>query len=269
MPPPERPRKNNPDVASKPSKPSSGKPYKVKISDPQPQKPEGTEYREQGGVLYVVATPIGNLRSITFRALDILRDVDLIAAEDTRRVRKILSAYQISTPTTSYHEHNERQKSRLLLARLIRGEKIALVSNAGTPLISDPGYHLLRGAIEAKIPIRPITGASAPAAALSVCGFSAGSYLFIGFLPVKKKKRKEEIGQLTQSPQPVVFFESPYRIIQTLQIIEDVLGDRKLFVGREMTKRFEEYFYGTATEIKNSLQKKRVKGEFTVVIDKS
>ncbi len=256
-------------MARKPPKPPSGKPDKIIISNPPPQKPEGAEYREEGGVLYVVATPIGNLRSITFRALDILGEVDLIAAEDTRRVRKILSAYQISTPTTSYHEHNERIKSPALVDRLVKGDKIALVTNAGTPLISDPGYHLLRGAIEAKIPVRPITGASAPAAAISVCGFSAGSYLFIGFIPAKKKKRREEIGRLTESQQPVVFFESPYRIIQTLEIIEDVLGDRKIFVGREMTKRFEEYFHGTAAEIKNSLQKKRVKGEFTVVIDKS
>ncbi len=237
-----------------------------------PQGPEAhgdNEHEKEGGVLYVVATPIGSLGDITFRALDILGEVDLIAAEDTRRIRKILSAYQIYTPTTRYHEHNEREKSRLLLARLLEGEKIALVSNAGTPLISDPGYHLLQRAIEAKIPIRPITGASAPAAALSVCGFSAGSYLFIGFLPVKKKKRYEVISQFLQSPYPVVFFESPYRIFQTLETIEEVLGDRKLFVGREMTKRFEEYFYGSATEIKKSLKKKRIRGEFTGVIDKS
>jgi len=222
-----------------------------------------------GGVLYVIATPIGNLADISFRALDILRDVDLIAAEDTRRTRKLLTKYQISTPTTSYHEHNERSKSSPLVARLLQGEKIALVSNAGTPLISDPGYHLLRQAIEANIPIRPIAGPSAPAAALSVCGFSAGSYLFVGFLPVKKKKRKDKISQFIQSAQPIVLFESPYRITQTLEMIEEILGTRKLFVGREMTKRFEEYFYGTASEIKKHLKGKRLKGEFTLVIDKS
>ncbi len=234
---------------------------------PTPPKSEIAEM--EGGVLYVVATPIGNLADVTFRTLDVLRAVDLIAAEDTRRIRKLLSAYQISTPTTSYHDHNEREKSRLIIARLLKGEKIALVSNAGTPLISDPGYHLLRLAIEAKIPIRPITGASAPAAALSVCGFSAGSYLFVGFLPVKKKKRKEKISRFLQSQYPIVFFESPYRIFQTLETIEEVLGDRNLFVGREMTKKFEEYFYGTASEIKQNLDGKRIKGEFTVVIDKS
>jgi 16S rRNA (cytidine1402-2'-O)-methyltransferase len=222
-----------------------------------------------GGVLYVIATPIGNLADISFRALDILREVDLIAAEDTRRTRKLLTKYQISTPTTSYHEHNERSKSCLLVARLLQGEKIALVSNAGTPLISDPGYHLLRQAIEANIPIRPIAGPSAPAAALSICGFSAGSYLFVGFLPVKKKKRKEKISQFIQSAQPIVLFESPYRVIQTLEMIEEILGARKLFVGREMTKRFEEYFYGTASEIKKYLKGRRLKGEFTLVIDKS
>jgi 16S rRNA (cytidine1402-2'-O)-methyltransferase len=235
-----------------------------KSSGVLPKKPDASD----GGILYVVATPIGNLADITFRALDILREVDLIAAEDTRRIRKLLSAYHISTSTTSYHDHNERKKSPHLLDRLLQGEKIALVSNAGTPLISDPGYHLLRRAIEAKIPVRPVTGACAPAAALSVCGFSVGSYLFIGFLPVKKKKRKEKIGQFIKFPHPVVFFESPYRIFQTLETIEEVLGERRVFVGREMTKRFEEYFYGTALEIKKSLQKKQVKGEFTVVIDK-
>lgn len=221
------------------------------------------------GILYVVATPVGNLKDITFRAIEVLQEVDLIAAEDTRRIRKLLNAYQISTPATSYHDHNEREKSGILLARLLKGEKIALVSNAGTPLLSDPGYHLLRKAIESEIPIRPIPGPSSPTIALSVCGFSAGSYLFCGFLPGKKKKKKEKISEFLQSPYPVVFFESPYRIHQTLEIIEEVLGERKLFVGREMTKLFEDYLYGTASEIKAILQGKKRKGEFTVVIDKT
>lgn len=257
--PPELPPENN----------SAVPPVNPESPPPNPKGPGGHDAGLNRGVLYVIATPIGNLADISFRALDILREVDLIAAEDTRRTRKLLNKYQISTPTTSYHDHNERGKSGLLVARLLQGEKIALVSNAGTPLISDPGYHLLRQAIEAEIPIRPVAGPSAPTVALSVCGFSAGSYLFVGFLPVKKKKRKEKISQFIQSPQPIVLFESPYRILQTLEMIEEILGDRKLFVGREMTKRFEEYFYGIASEVKKHLKGKRLKGEFTLVIDKS
>ena len=217
------------------------------------------------GTLFVVATPIGNLEDITTRALRVLREVALIAAEDTRRTAHLLSRYAIATPTTSFHQHNEARKVAGLVQRLQRGDSIALVSDAGTPTISDPGQRLIREAIDAGVRVEPIPGASAALAALAVSGMSGGTFTFLGFPPIRSKDRKMWLDDLRSACRPVIFFEAPHRIRETLQQIHRAMGDRRVAVARELTKTYEELVRGPISEVLTRLTEPR--GELTIVID--
>lgn len=218
------------------------------------------------GTLYLVSTPIGNLEDITLRALRILEEVDLIAAEDTRQTRRLLTHYDIQTPLTSYFEGNEQSKSDKLIARLQMGEAIALVSDAGTPIISDPGYPLLRGCIAAEIPIVPIPGASAAIAAASVSGLPLHSFTFEGFLSPKSAKRKRQLRALAVEGRTLILFESPHRLCRFLEDVLEVMGERDIVVTRELTKQFEEIFRGQVSAALEKFQSTTPRGEFTIVI---
>ena len=217
------------------------------------------------GILYVVATPIGNLEDVTLRALRILREVSLIAAEDTRRTARLLQHYSISTRTTSLHEHNEREKTPRLVERLQSGESIALVSDAGTPLISDPGQTLVAAARSAGIRVESIPGASAVMAAVAALGLPATEFTFLGFPPNRSKDRKIWLAEVAGHPRPVVFFEAPHRIRRTLEALSEVLEpDRTVGLARELTKAHEEL---VVSPISGMLQRlKEVRGEFTVMV---
>lgn len=220
------------------------------------------------GTLYVLATPIGNLEDITLRALRILKEVDRIACEDTRQTAKLLNHYGISKPLISYHEHNERERAEELVGLLEAGENLALVSDAGTPLIADPGYRLVHRARERSIVVSPIPGASAVLAALSASGLATDAYTFRGFLPVKSGQRRRvlEACGLTET---TVFYEAPHRILETLEDMQAVLGLRPLVVAREITKVHEEFLSGTAEEVKSVLSARpAVKGEFVILVGK-
>ncbi len=220
------------------------------------------------GHLFVVATPLGNLQDITFRALETLKKVDLIAAEDTRRTRKLLTSYGIRGQLISCHEHNETDRAKLILEKIETGKDVALVTDAGTPGVSDPGARLV-SALRAKgVDILPVPGPSAVACALSVCGMKADSYHFSGFLPSKKKERKRAIEKVANLEELLVFFEAPHRIISTLSDMIEVLGDRRAFLAREMTKAHETYLYGNLTSILTKLKgHDRVKGEIVFVVE--
>ena len=218
------------------------------------------------GVIYIVSTPIGNLEDITLRALKILRDVDLIAAEDTRRTRKLLSRFDIHTPLVSYFEHNELKRLDKLLSHLKRGKDIALVSDAGTPGISDPGYRLILKAIERGIQVMPIPGPSAVIAALSVAGLPTDSFTFVGFLPKKGGKRRKLLDKLRDSGWTSILYESPHRVMETLEDLLATCGDRQIVVTRELTKTFEEVIRGRLSETIDILKGRKIKGEITIVL---
>jgi len=217
------------------------------------------------GTLYVVATPIGNLEDITVRALRILRDVALIAAEDTRRTSQLLSRHAIDTPTTSLHEHNETTKSRSLVARLSAGDSIALVSDAGSPTISDPGQRLIAAAVAAGVRVEPVPGASAVIAALSASGFGGDAFTFLGFPPTRSKDRANWFRRARDAGGVVVFFEAPHRIERTLKDLQASVGDRPVMLARELTKTHEELVRGPISQVLTSGLTTR--GEFTVVVD--
>jgi 16S rRNA (cytidine1402-2'-O)-methyltransferase len=218
------------------------------------------------GILYMVATPIGNLEDITVRALRVLREVDLIAAEDTRHSRILLSAYNIRTPLVSLHEHNERERSMLIISKIENGMSVAYVSDAGTPCVSDPGYRLAAAALENSIRVVPVPGPSAVAAALSVCGFPADQFLFCGFLPPKSNPRRRFLESVRDAGQTLIFYESPARITETMQDIHEVLGDRDAVVARELTKMFEEIRRGKVSDIAAQMSGGKARGEFTVIV---
>jgi len=215
------------------------------------------------GTLFVVATPIGNLEDITVRALRVLREVDLIAAEDTRRTAHLLTRHGISTPTTSLHEHNEIANSGALVARLQQGQSIALVSDAGTPTISDPGGRLIRAALEAGIRIEPIPGPSAVLAALSASGLAEQTFTFLGFPPIRSKDRNAWFERARQAGGVVVFFEAPHRIRDTLGQLQRIVGDVEVVAARELTKAHEQLVRGQISVVLQALREPR--GEFTVV----
>jgi 16S rRNA (cytidine1402-2'-O)-methyltransferase len=217
------------------------------------------------GTLFVVATPIGNLEDITARALRVLREVALIAAEDTRRTAHLLARYAITTPTTSLHEHNETRKSASLVERLKRGDDIALVSDAGTPTVSDPGSRLIGAAIESGARVEPIPGPSAALAALVASGFPSDTFLFLGFPPIRSKDRKHWFEALQSAGRTVVFFEAPHRIRRTLEELQGRVGDCGVAIGRELTKAHEELVRGPISLVHSKLT--APKGEFTVVVD--
>jgi 16S rRNA (cytidine1402-2'-O)-methyltransferase len=217
------------------------------------------------GTLFVVATPIGNLEDISARALRILREASLIAAEDTRRTAHLLARYAIKTPTTSLHEHVEAKKSAALLARLQRGDNVALVSDAGTPTISDPGQRLIRDAIDAGIKVEAIPGPSAVVAALAASGFPADTFTFLGFPPTRSNDRDKGLADLRSAGRTVVFFEAPHRIRETLEELQRTLGDCSVAVARELTKTHEQLVKGPISEVLGGVANPR--GEYTVVVD--
>jgi 16S rRNA (cytidine1402-2'-O)-methyltransferase len=221
----------------------------------------------QTGTLYVVATPIGNLEDITLRALRVLKEADLIACEDTRHTRLLLSRHGISTPLVSYHEHNEDRRAAELIVRLERGESVALVSDAGMPLLSDPGYPLITSAIAHSIPVVAVPGPSAVTAALAVSGLPADRFLFAGFLPRRAAERRRALEGVSGVPYTLVFFEAPHRITQTLGDLQVVFGNRRIAVVRELTKRFEEVLRGDIAEVVELIGERPARGEFTIVVD--
>jgi len=218
------------------------------------------------GTLYIVATPIGNLEDVTLRALRVLKEADLIAAEDTRHTKKLLSHYGISTPLTSYYDHVEASKAPALLAQLQAGKTIALVSDAGTPGIADPGYRLVTGAAEAGVAVVPIPGPSTLTALLSVGGLPTDRFAFEGFLPAKGGQRRKALARLKQEERTLVFFESPHRLLDLLADLEESWGDRQVVIGRELTKLFEEVLRGTVSEVRALLHGREIKGEVALLV---
>ena len=220
-----------------------------------------------GGVLYVVATPIGNLEDVTLRALRVLGEVDLIAAEDTRRTRTLLVRHGIRRPLTSYYDAVERQRAPALVERLRRGASVALVSDAGTPGLADPGYHLVRSALEAGIPVVPIPGPSAVTALVSVAGLPADRFVFEGFLPPRPGPRDARLRALASEPRALVFLEAARRLAAFLAAAEAALGDRAAVVARELTKRHEEILRGTFASLREEVASRpALKGEVTVLV---
>lgn len=218
------------------------------------------------GVLYVVATPIGNLEDLGPRALRTLREVDLIACEDTRRTRILLARFGVATPVTSYFEHNKLQKGRQLLRLLAEGKSIALVTDAGTPSVSDPGFLLVKEARAAGAQVVPVPGPSAVIAALSAAGIPADRFVFEGFLPAKAGRRLNRLKALRDLDMTVVLYESPHRLLRTLEAIGQVFGDAEVVVARELTKQFEEIVAASAAELLLHFKERGVRGEFTLVI---
>jgi 16S rRNA (cytidine1402-2'-O)-methyltransferase len=216
------------------------------------------------GTLFVVATPIGNLEDITLRALRVLREVSVIAAEDTRRTAHLLSRHAIATRTTSLHEHNESKKTAAIVDRLLKGEDVALVSDAGTPTISDPGGHLIQEAVAAGIPVVAIPGPSAVMTALAASGLPTDIFTFLGFPPIRSKDRTRWFDTFANAPGTVVFFEAPHRIHGTLDELRRTIGDRHIIVGRELTKIHEEFIRGPISTVNTAELGER--GEFTVVV---
>lgn len=216
--------------------------------------------------LYLVATPIGNLEDITYRALRVLKEVDLIAAEDTRHTKKLLNHFEINTPLTSYFEHNKRAKGEYILSILRQGKSVAVVSDAGMPGISDPGADIVKEAISEGFQVIPVPGASASLAALVVSGLPTDKFIFEGFLPREKKEKREILETLVKERRTVIFYESPYRVIETLEIMKEILGDRQAATAREITKKFEEINRGTISELLDYFSEHEPKGEFTLVI---
>lgn len=218
--------------------------------------------------LYLVATPIGNLEDITLRALRILRDeVAVIACEDTRHTKKLLDHYSIAKPLVSYHEHNEQTRARELLEMLEQGKSVALVSDAGTPLVSDPGYRIAAAAIEKGIAVVPVPGASAVLAALAASGLPTDQFRFIGFLPAKAAARRRALEEIASERVTIIAYEAPHRVLDALADIVQILGSRPLVLAREITKLHEEFLRGTAAEIRQTLEARdSVKGEITLVI---
>lgn len=219
------------------------------------------------GTLYLVATPIGNLDDITLRAIKILQDVDFIAAEDTRHSLKLLNHLNISKPLISYHRHNEDIKSDLLINKLLDNQNIALITDAGTPIISDPGEEIVKLALEKGINVVPIPGACALITALIASGLDAKEFTFLGFLPLNKKNRKEKLSELQSCQNTCILYEAPHKLISTLKDLENILRNRKIVLAKELTKIHESFTCGTASELLEKLD--NPKGEFVIVIEKN
>ncbi len=217
-------------------------------------------------MLYLVATPIGNLRDITLRALDILKEVDLIACEDTRQTQKLLNHYEIKKPLLSFHEHSSKGKLQEIIRTLKEGKSIALVSDSGTPLISDPGFPLVREAIHSGIRIEALPGPSAVVTALAASGLPTHRYSFFGFLPPKSAARKKRITEISEREDTLVFYESPFRILQALKDLQEILGDRECVVARELTKKFEEVSRGFISALIEKFSKGKILGEFVILV---
>ena len=218
------------------------------------------------GTLYLVATPIGNLEDMSPRAVRILKEAILIAAEDTRHTGKLLKHFEIETAVTSYFEHNKLNKLDFIIDKLATGD-VALVSDAGTPAINDPGYELVKAALASNYDVKPIPGASAPITALAVSGLPTDSFLYLGYLPHKTSERHARLQEVESQPYTLIFLESPYRIVESLEDIRSILGDRKICVAREMTKMFEEYWRGDVGGAVDYFKSQPARGEFTLVVE--
>jgi 16S rRNA (cytidine1402-2'-O)-methyltransferase len=218
------------------------------------------------GTLYIVATPIGNLEDMTFRAVRVLAEVSLIAAEDTRHSRKLLNHYGIRTPLTSYHDHNERLKTDHLLERLAAGDSLALITDAGTPAIADPGFRIVQAAAAAGIRIVPLPGASALVTALSASGLPSDRFAFEGFLPSRQHKRRERLTELATEPRLLVFYEAPHRLADSLADMAAILGDRPAVVARELTKLHEELHRDTLPALARHFQETGARGEMVILV---
>jgi 16S rRNA (cytidine1402-2'-O)-methyltransferase len=221
------------------------------------------------GKLYIVGTPIGNLEDITLRAIRILKEVDLIACEDTRRTQKLLNAYRIRTRTISYHEHNEMTRAPELVILMEEGSSIGLVTDAGMPVVSDPGFRLVHLAVRHGIPVVPVPGASAFVAALAASGMPVDKFRFLGFLPSRKGERRGALEELKDATKTLVFYEAPHRLLEMLRDAQEILGDREIVVAREVTKVHEEFMRGTISNTREYLKKRPVKGEITLLIGMS
>jgi 16S rRNA (cytidine1402-2'-O)-methyltransferase len=218
------------------------------------------------GTLYLVATPIGNLEDMSPRAVRILREASLIAAEDTRHTGKLLKHFAIETPITSYFEHNKINKLEFILEKLSTGD-VALVSDAGTPAVNDPGYELVKAALDSNYDVKPVPGPSAPIAALTVSGLPTDSFLYLGYLPHRTSERHKRLEEVESQPYTLIFLESPYRIGEALEDIASILGDRRICVAREMTKMFEEYWRGDVSGAVAHFKSQPARGEFTLVLE--
>lgn len=225
------------------------------------------EEKYEKGILYLVGTPIGNLEDITYRAIRVLREVDIIAAEDTRQTIKLLNHFDISKQLISYHEHNKETSGKKLLGKLSEGKNIALVSDAGLPAISDPGYDIVKMVIQSNMKVVPIPGPNAALSSLICSGISTENFLFLGFLPKEKNLRKKELERNKNIKETIIIYESPYRIKQTLESIFDIFGNRKISLSRELTKIHEEFIRGLIDEILQYLKENTLKGEITVIIE--
>ena len=229
---------------------------------------QSNQQTNEFGILYLVPTPIGNLEDMTFRAINTLKEVDLIACEDTRVTQKLLNHYKIDTPKTSYHEHNIKEQTDKLLKQMLEGKNIAQVSDAGMPSISDPGVELVEAAIERGITVIPLPGANAALTALIASGISPQPFTFIGFLSRKKSDLTKELEALKGKEETLVFYESPFRIKQLMETLVKVFGEeRKVVLAREVTKRYEEFVRGTAEELYQWTDENEMRGEFVVIIE--
>jgi 16S rRNA (cytidine1402-2'-O)-methyltransferase len=217
------------------------------------------------GTLYLVATPIGNLDDITFRAINVLRAAVLIAAEDTRQTQKLLHRYEITTPTISYHEHNKLSRVDDILGALAGGD-VALVSDAGMPGLNDPGYELVSAALEAGYSVSAIPGASAPVTALVISGLPTDAFLYLGYLPRRSSERRQRLEQVVKEPYTLIFLETPHRLLEALDDIESILGNRRIAIARELTKLHEQVFRGTVQEGRDYFIANEPRGEFTLVV---
>jgi len=235
-------------------------------SDERSKNTSATDAAAPGGVLYLVGTPIGNLEDITLRAIRTLKEVDQIACEDTRHTQKLLSHYEIHKPLVSYHEHNELTRAPELVLALEQGAKIALVSDAGMPLVSDPGHRLVTLCLRHKIPVVPIPGPSALLASLSASGLPNEEFLFVGFLPARSGERRRALERLRIEERTIIFYEAPHRIAETIADAREILGDRAACIAREVTKLHEEFRRGKLSELADSLEKNPARGEITLLI---
>lgn len=232
------------------------------------QQQKSFEQEDEKGILYLVPTPIGNLEDMSFRALRILKEADLIAAEDTRNTRKLCNYFEIETPVSSYHEHNKELSGKKIINQLKEGAKVALVSDAGMPTISDPGYELVGEAIAEGLTVVPLPGANAALTALIASGIKPQPFYFYGFLQRGKKEKRKELESLARQAATMIFYESPHRLRETLVVMKEVLGDdRQIVLCRELTKRFEEFIRGTVDEALQWVEENEVRGEFCLIIE--
>jgi 16S rRNA (cytidine1402-2'-O)-methyltransferase len=241
--------------------PKTSRSTKPDLVDPLEDSNNGSK-----GKLFIVGTPIGNLEDITLRAIRILKEVDLIACEDTRRTQQLLNHYQIHTPTLSYHEHNEMTRAPELVIKLEEGNNIALVSDAGMPVVSDPGFRLVHLAVRHAIPVIPVPGASAFVAALAASGLPVDKFRFLGFLPSKKAARRRTLEENKSASRTLVFYEAPHRVIEMLRDVRDILGEREVVLAREVTKLHEEFWRGTVSSLLEQAKGKIIKGEITILV---